>query len=149
MLSLTEPAIVNAAMSTSVALAEDAFSLEGEVGFVQFLALMAVRDGVARTPGELATLIGYNSGGVTRLVDSLERAALVERRRSREDRRSIELSLTDRGRRVAADLLPRAVDLWNSVLTDFSPDEYRTLVRLLEKLFASMQERQGSLIRDT
>jgi hypothetical protein len=43
---------------------------------------------------------------------------------------------------------PRAVNLWNGVLKDFSLDEYRTLVRLFEKLFASMQERQCSLIRD-
>jgi DNA-binding MarR family transcriptional regulator len=49
------------------------------------------------TMGELANQIVLTSGGVTRLVDRLEAAGLVERLHCPEDRRTTYLALTDVG----------------------------------------------------
>ncbi len=47
------------------------------------------------TPGEVACKTGLTSGSVTALLDRLEAAGFVERRRSCTDRRSVEIALPD------------------------------------------------------
>lgn len=126
----------------TMALAEDAFADGGNLGFVHFMVLMLLRDGVAETPGDLAALIGITSGAMTRLLDHLEHKGLVARERGRRDRRSVGIGLTESGAGAADALLPRLVGLWNGVLADFEPGEYRLLVLLLEKLFRALQAAQ-------
>lgn len=47
----------------------------------------------AATPGEVAAHTGLTSGSVTALLDRLEAAGFVERRRSVADRRSVEVAM--------------------------------------------------------
>ena len=71
---------------------------------------------------------------VTRLLDRLERAGFVHRRRADYDRRVVEVSLTDEGlaRLKAMDgPMQQAIDRLTGGLT---PDEHATLSRLLDKL---------------
>lgn len=68
---------------------------------------------LGRSPGEhlsmsaLAAQLALTSGGVTRLVDRVSAAGLVERRACPTDRRVSYVTLTDRGREVLA----RAVEV--------------------------------------
>lgn len=57
--------------------------------------------------GELVDATAFTSGGVTRLVDRIERAGYVERRPCPTDRRVHYVGLTARGR----DLLERATEV--------------------------------------
>lgn len=76
--------------------------LEAEVGLP--LPWYGVLLHVGRSPqgvrpiGELVNAIAFTSGGVTRLVDRMERAGLVERRPCPNDRRVQYVALTDAGR---------------------------------------------------
>jgi len=58
-------------------------------------------DGPAR-PAELAELTGLSSGGISKLIDRLELAELISRRRHGvdSDHRAVIVSLTARGRRT-------------------------------------------------
>jgi DNA-binding MarR family transcriptional regulator len=47
---------------------------------------------------ELATEAGITASTATRILDALERRAIVERARSQDDRRGVTVSLTDLGR---------------------------------------------------
>ena len=80
----------------------------------------------------------HDSGALTRLIDQLEARALVQRERSREDRREVQLRLTDAGRETIAALLPKVVEKLNFALRDFSRAEAAELNRLLNKLIASL-----------
>lgn len=124
-------------------LAEDAFAHEADLGFMQFMSLMLLGEGVATTPGDLAGLLGYTSGAVTRHIDRMERAGLIERVRSDRDRRSIAINVTSAGRHAAKALLPHHLALWNMVLGDFDPTEFATLIRLLEKLLGALRDVAG------
>ncbi len=71
---------------------------------------------------------------VTRLLNRLQRAGLVDRRRATHDRRVVEVWITDAGRerlRKADRPVGEAVASITSGLTE---EEHRTLSRLLEKL---------------
>jgi MarR family transcriptional regulator, organic hydroperoxide resistance regulator len=70
------------------------------------LGALAQRDGVAMT--ELAEIVLFKQPTLTKAVDRMERAQLVQRRTPAEDRRRTLVYLTERGRRAAAPLVVRA-----------------------------------------
>ncbi len=53
------------------------------------------------TPGELSDIVLRSSGGMTQILDRLERDALVERGSDRGDRRKVVVRLTDTGLQTA------------------------------------------------
>jgi DNA-binding MarR family transcriptional regulator len=52
------------------------------------------------TPGKLAELQGLSSGAMTNRLDRLEEAGLIRRRPDLDDRRSLQVELTDKGHRA-------------------------------------------------
>jgi DNA-binding MarR family transcriptional regulator len=110
-----------------------------EITFVQWLVLMYLRDGLARTAAEICREMCHDSGALTRVIDQLSDRGFIERRRSTEDRRVVELFLTDAGRRTVESLVPLVVDNLNLVLEGFSAGEVDILTRLLTRLVAAIQ----------
>jgi DNA-binding MarR family transcriptional regulator len=70
------------------------------------LAALSDHDGVKMT--ELAELVLFKQPTLTKAIDRMEMAQLVQRRTPDEDRRRTLVFLTERGRRVAAPLVQRA-----------------------------------------
>ncbi len=105
-----------------------------EITFAQWLVLMKLRDGLATTAAEIARDMCHDSGALTRIIDQLAQRGLIERQRGQEDRRTITLTLTERGLETVNGLVPTVVGLLNMALVDFTDDEASTLNRLLNKL---------------
>ncbi len=95
--------------------------------------LLSMTDGAATTPFELARLLGIDTGLMTRMLDKLETRGLLERSRSVEDRRVVNLTLTKAGRAVAARIPEIAPVVLNARLQKFSSEEFDELRRLLHK----------------
>jgi DNA-binding MarR family transcriptional regulator len=110
----------------------------GELTFTQWVILMYLRDGMAINASDLCSQLRHDSGALTRVLDQLQARGFVARERSREDRRAVELRLTDEGRRVIELCLPRVVDALNDALGDFSRAEFAELLRLLSKLITRL-----------
>ncbi|MDR3099209.1 MAG: MarR family transcriptional regulator, partial [Paraburkholderia sp.] len=89
--------------------------------------------GAAGTPFELSKLLGIDTGLMTRLLDKLEDKGLVERTRSIEDRRVVNLTLTKEGAAVAAQIPHIAPKVLNARLRKFTKAEFNELCRLLNK----------------
>jgi DNA-binding MarR family transcriptional regulator len=70
-----------------------------DITVAQFRLLVIVTDG-DRTVGELAGLLGVHQSNATRHCDRLQRLGLLERHRSADDRRVVQVRITDRGRQV-------------------------------------------------
>lgn len=70
---------------------------------------------------------------ITRLVDRLEEAGLVERSRTPEDRRLVLTKITEAGLRLLAGLDEPVVQLHRAQLGHLTPDELTELNRLLVK----------------
>jgi len=75
--------------------------------------------------------------GITRLLDRLEAKGLVARVRSSEDRRVVNLELTDAGREVAAVVPAVLAEVLNLHLAGFSHDEWRALLSMLKRMRAN------------
>jgi DNA-binding MarR family transcriptional regulator len=110
----------------------------GEITATQWVVLMYLRDGLAINASDLCVQLRHDSGALTRVLDQLEARGLVQRERSREDRRAVQLRLTAAGAQTVTALIPAVVDKLNYALRDFSRAEAAELNRLLTKLIGSL-----------
>ncbi|MFD1560988.1 MarR family winged helix-turn-helix transcriptional regulator [Paraburkholderia silviterrae] len=111
----------------------DAALADLDITSPQMGVLLSISVGAASTPFELSKLLGIDTGLMTRLLDKLETKGLVERSRSVEDRRVVNLALTKEGAAVAAQIPEIAPKVLNARLRKFTKAEFTELCRLLRK----------------
>jgi DNA-binding MarR family transcriptional regulator len=95
--------------------------------------LMSMRGGETQTPFELSKLLGIDTGLMTRMLDKLEDRGLLQRTRSLEDRRVVNLTLTRAGEKIAEELPHIAPVVVNRRLRKFTKSEFQEFRRLLNK----------------
>lgn len=102
----------------------------------RFMVLMALlRHGTpGLTPAELADRSQVTRATMTCLLDGLEGAELVVREPNPDDRRSLQVTLTRKGRRALDRILPDHYRRIAALMGALSTDEKRTLTRLLQKV---------------
>jgi DNA-binding MarR family transcriptional regulator len=125
--------LVKRAQSMMMDVLEQVFAERGFT-FIHYVILTWIRDGIAVNPKDICLKYRHDSGALTRVIDQLEERGLLERVRRGNDRRKVDLELTDAGRKTVESLIPLVVDKLNLALTDFSRDEVTELKRLLTKL---------------
>ena len=105
--------------------------------WVEVLVRLARSDGGQLTMSGLADQVALTSGGITRLVDRMAAAGLVERRPCPTDRRVAYAGITDAGReRLAEAAVAHAANL-RAVFAGFSATDHTTLDALLDRLHAA------------
>ena len=83
---------------------------------------------------DLAEKILKTSGNLTMVIENLEKRSLVSRERDQTDRRSLNISLTEKGRKLIAQLFPKHAAIVAKEMSILSPAEQATLARLCQKL---------------
>lgn len=89
----------------------------------------------AMTPGQLAEAMALTTGGaITAVIDRLEKAGFVTRRRDEQDRRRviIEIVGAEQMARLAARFTPVA-EVYESVMNDYSVDDLRLLTGFMAR----------------
>ena len=106
------------------------------------------------TPTDLARLLGFTTGGVTMVLDRLERAGYVRRRADAADRRRLVVettaATTDRDQEVFGDLIHQIGELVAAYTEDQLAviDDFLTRARQLTAAYAStLSDRQGTASR--
>ncbi len=95
------------------------------------------------SPASVSERTGRDPGQVTRLVAELEGLDLVERERSVEDRRSVNLKLSRKGRTLFAHMLERRAALSRDMLCDLSAEELVELRRVLQTIRGRLRDMPG------
>ena len=109
----------------------------------QWVPLLKLHMGQASTVAELARGCDLDAGSMTRLLDRLEAKQLVRRVRSVDDRRVVNLELTEAGQ-VAAREIPVVLSrVQNAHLAGFSADEWQTLKGYLRRILETAQTLQA------
>ncbi len=114
---------------------------------VQYAALLAIY----RHPGvdqiTLAGLIAYDRTTITGVVDRLERKGLVTRAVSDTDRRARELRITVEGEATLHRIQPAVDAAQHVLLSGLSDAEAETLMQLLRKAIAAVNDRSRAPLR--
>jgi DNA-binding MarR family transcriptional regulator len=91
------------------------------------------------TPSAITRSLLITAGGMTGRLDRLEREGLIRRRPSARDRRSVEVELTAKAKRLLDRALPAHLANEERLLAPLSTRERATLDRLLTKLIAPLE----------
>lgn len=100
------------------------------------LALLAKKDGLSQS--QLGNHLYFDNPTVTGVIDRMERDGLVERRRTSDDRRVINIFLSRKGKDILAQVETVADDLDSEATQVFSPKEKSDLVRMLNTIWKEM-----------
>jgi DNA-binding MarR family transcriptional regulator len=111
---------------------------DGALTLSQYALLQPLGDRDAARVRELAEEAGITPSTATRILDALERRGIVRRRRAREDRRGVTVTLTPRGR----DLLGTQHEWLQARQSDF----YETLPARERELVSDLLLRLAALI---
>jgi len=90
-------------------------------------------------PTDLSRSLLVTTGAVTKRLDRLEAAGLVERLASADDGRGKRIRLTEAGRRLTDDLMARHLDNQRRLLSALGPADQERLQALLATLTSSLE----------
>ena len=99
----------------------------------QFHILRHVRRGTGSV-SELATAKNISRSAISQAVDLLVKKGLLTRVQSTQDRRFVELALTEAGNELLDKLFQRTRDWMKTRMTQLSTDELETISKAMEAL---------------
>ncbi|MEL7975811.1 MarR family transcriptional regulator [Isoptericola sp. F-RaC21] len=99
------------------------------------------RTGRPLRAGEITTMTGSPGASITKRLDRLERAGLVERAVHERDKRGVLVALTTEGEELVDELFPRQVEHERAALEDLSEAERAELGRLLAVVLRRLDPR--------
>ncbi|HEV8255767.1 MAG TPA: MarR family transcriptional regulator [Casimicrobiaceae bacterium] len=107
-----------------------------DITAAQYVILVNLANGVDSASG-LCKGVSYDPGAMTRMIDRLERKGFVRRVRSPEDRRVVNLALTEEGKAVYPKLVARAAAATNRRLRGFTKAEAQQLESFLQRMLVN------------
>jgi DNA-binding MarR family transcriptional regulator len=113
------------------------------VGVTEVSALGEIRQDGPLTPSELARRLGLTSPSVTSLLDRLEAAGGVVRRRHPADRRSVLIELTDAGDELLVAAFEQFAEDVAVAVRSATPEHVRELGELLGGVAGALRARAG------
>lgn len=120
-------------------------SRPGELTFAQVRTVAALGREREMTAGQLARSAELTPASVTTILDQLESAGIVERRRSTEDRRVCNVALTPQGWEVLERKLAAWQGLWAERLSRFTAQEIETATKVLQEVTGLLDAVANSL----
>ena len=111
-----------------------------ELNFSQFLALKKLGEDGPMAPGELARILAYSPGAMTRLLDKLEHLGYLQRAPDPDDRRALRLALTASGREIHARILACGNAASERAFSKITRAERRHLHDVLVRVLHHMQD---------
>jgi homoprotocatechuate degradation regulator HpaR len=103
-------------------------------------ALMEV-DGL--DAGELARRVTLRMPSLSRILRDLDARQLIRKRRSAQDRRLVNVSLTQAGRQLFAKISPISETVYTDIEADLSPQFYREVMEMLDLIIAKLPPQRG------
>ena len=109
-----------------------------ELTYTQYIAMLLLWENKTMTVKELGEHMYLDSGTLTPLLKKLEAKGLVNRVRSTEDERNLNVNITEKGEK----LRDKALDIPCKVHdgTRLTPEELETFLRVLNKILKKFKD---------
>jgi len=118
----------------SLALYQDSVFGKYGISTEQFGVLSCIKSRGPLRPIDLASLLERGPNSMSMLVDRMVKAGLVRRTRDRKDRRTVFVSMTDKGKEAIEPAVPAGWEFIHKLLSPLSYDDQRALASMLETI---------------
>lgn len=112
---------------------------------IQFMALKAIQNNPQIGVTELADVLRLGNSTVSGVIDRLEKASLVVRKRSDSDRRSVTLEITEKGREIYLQTDQKYSEVIFGVLNTAEEDIDHLLITHRKIIESLEKAREGNL----
>ncbi|MFC1911415.1 MarR family winged helix-turn-helix transcriptional regulator [Chloroflexota bacterium] len=100
----------------------------------QWRVLVCIKSRGPLRPIDLASMLERSPNSMSMIVDRMVKAGLVRRTRDRKDRRTVFVSMTDKGKEAVEPAAPAGWEFIHKVLSPLSYDDQRALASMLETI---------------
>jgi DNA-binding MarR family transcriptional regulator len=100
----------------------------------QFRVLSCIKSRGPLRPVDIASILERAPNSVSMQVDRMVKAGLVRRTRDRKDRRTVFVSMTDKGKEAVEPAVPAGWEFMHKLLSALSYDDQRALASMLETI---------------
>jgi len=104
---------------------------------VSWAVLGAIHYDKKSTPSELAEFLSIDRAAITRLLEKLETQNLINRRRIGEDRRSVSLRLTPKGKALSVELARESETVNAQFAAGLTPEDVDQYIVTVRKMLAN------------
>lgn len=108
--------------------------------FLVMIQLFIRDEGNGLGISDICQVYDVSSATLTGVADTLEKEGLIKRRHSKQDRRKVNLQLTDKGWDFMRRFLPAHFSNVKNIMEQYSPEEQKLLAELLDKLSIKLAE---------
>jgi DNA-binding MarR family transcriptional regulator len=108
----------------------------GELSFSQYAVLRVLADRGEHSAGELAVAADLTPASITKMLDGLSKANLLERVRDEKDRRRVGVRITDEGCAAFEEKDHQLTQAWRAELANLDTDEVEAMVAAMRRLAA-------------
>lgn len=93
---------------------------------------LITKEGISQS--ELAAVLDRDNSSVTRIIDTMTKNDLVERKNHQSDRRVYCIVLTSKGKALQSKLIKLAIKNFEQALVDISEKDLQTTLKVLKKI---------------
>ncbi len=108
--------------------------------YAQYITLLYLWEHGKATVGELCTALSLDTGTVSPLLKRLETAKLVERKRLPSDERTVEVTLTKKGRQLEEKALTIPEHIASCLLSSDQEEQHKRFLLLQEMLDETLEQ---------
>ncbi|MBL8549270.1 MAG: winged helix-turn-helix transcriptional regulator [Hyphomonadaceae bacterium] len=113
-------------------------------GYWYYLRVLWLQDGL--TQKELSDLTNVMETTTVTMLAGMEADGLIERRRNKDDRRKVNVSLTRKGRALEDELMPYAIEINSIATAGIAKERVQTCLAVLSQMADNMArfEKEGA-----
>ena len=93
-------------------------------------------------PSKLSSICEMSKPAVSQMLNSLDKKRYIERKITKEDRRMVYISLTQKGREKLKDATERFIGGFDKIICELGSEDTETLIKLLNKLCYIIEDMQ-------
>lgn len=113
---------------------------------VDLLFRVALSGGML-TPGQLSADMGVSKTIISRLIDSLEKKALIRKERTLDDRRSYGIRVTEEGKEEVDRMYYYYLDPLYILREQMAPDDFEKLFSLIEEANTILNKEKNTMMK--
>lgn len=107
---------------------------------IQWIVLYYINEADSISQRELAQLMRVKDSSIGRLIDRLERDGLLIRQRSAQDRRVINVEMTDKGSELFHKIIHLGEEFNDELTRGIPKEDLKTFDRVLKQMLLNVQE---------